>query len=56
MKGLYLNIYKESLLESLKHRSYQVHTCGIENTEFYRRYQEMIYLIEKMMINDIVKR
>lgn len=48
MKGLYSNIYKETLLGSLKYRSYQAHTCGLEDTEIYRRYQEMIYLIEKM--------
>ena len=48
MKGLYSNIYKETLLESLGFRSYQAYTCGLENTEIYRRYQEMIYLIEKM--------
>ena len=48
MKGLYSNIYKETLLESLKYRSYQALISGLEDTEIYRRYQEMIYLIEKM--------
>lgn len=48
IKGLYSDIYKNALLESLKFRSYQAYTCGLENTEIYRRYQEMIYLIEKM--------
>ena len=48
IKGLYSDIYRDSLLESLKFRSYQAYTCGLEDTEIYRRYQEMIYLIEKM--------
>ena len=48
IKGLYSDIYKNALLESLKFRSYQAYTCGLENTEIYRRYQEMLYLIEKM--------
>ncbi len=48
MKGLYSNIYKETLLGSLEFRSYQAYTCGLEDTEIYRRYQEMIYLIKKM--------
>lgn len=48
MKGLYSNIYKETLLESVKFRSYQAYICGLEDIEIYRRYQEMIYLIEKM--------
>lgn len=48
MKGLYSDIYRDSLLESLKFRSYQAYTCDMKDTEIYRRYQEMIYLIEKM--------
>lgn len=48
IKGLYSDIYRDSLLESLKFRSYQAYTCDMKDTEIYRRYQEMIYLIEKM--------
>lgn len=48
MKGLYSDIYKNALLESLKFRSNQAYICGLENTEIYRIYQEMLYLIEKM--------
>ena len=48
IKGLYSDIYRDSLLESLKFRSYQAYTCDMKDTEIYRRYQALIYLIEKM--------
>lgn len=44
MKGLYSDIYKNALLELLKFRSYRAYTGSLENTEIYRRYQEILYL------------
>lgn len=46
IRGLYSDSFKENLLWYLKNKKMQALESGLENSEIYRRYQEMIYLIE----------
>ena len=46
IRGLYSDSFKENLLWYLKNKKMQALESGLENSEVYRRYQEMIYLIE----------
>ena len=46
MRGLYSDSFKKNLLWYLKNKKMQALESGLQNSEIYRRYQEMIYLIE----------
>lgn len=47
MSGLYSDSYRDSLLSHLEGRCAQARECGLEHSEIYRRYIEMIHLIER---------
>jgi hypothetical protein len=46
MKGLYSDLYKNTLLSHLESRCSQARNSGLEGSEIYRRYIEMIHLIK----------